>query len=161
MFENPKHSPVLWSSIACFRVLIWHPGLKVAGEGLPGTRAGLLVRAAGSGATGGSVCPATAGLPPARIPWGLGRSGPSWSLVGLVRRRVKLLIPYLVDIIPVFQIFFQFRKVFLLGRMMTWGVRKAGGRLGLFGNVGLRSGMLFLFGRRVSLVSFLLGSCVP
>ena len=165
MFENPKHNPVLWSSIACFRVLIWHPGLKVAGEGLPGTRAGLLARAAGSGATGGStggsVCPDTAGLPPARMPWGLGRRGPRWSLVGLVWSRVKLLILYLVGIIPVFQFFVQFRAVFLLGKLVAWGVRRAGGRLGLLGDVGIRCGMLVLIGRRVGLVSFSLGLRVP
>ena len=91
----------------------------------------------------------------------MGRSGPRWSLVGLVWSRVKLLILYLVGIIPVFQFFIQFRTVFLLGKLVAWGVRRAGGRLGLLGNVGIRSGMLVLIGRRVGLVSFLLGLRVP
>ena len=165
MFEKSKQNPVLWSSIACISVLVWCPCFKVAGEGLPGTHVRLLARAAGSGATGGgtggSVCPNAAGLSPARIPWGLGCSGPGWSLVGLVWSRMKLLILYLVGIIPVLQLFVQFRAVFLIGKLVAWGVRRAGGRLGLPGDVGIRRGMLVLVWRRVGLVSFLLGLRVP
>ena len=165
MFEKSKHNPVLWRSIACICVLIWCRCFKVAGEGLSGTPARLLARAAGrgttGGGTGGGVCPNAAGMSPAWIPWGLGCSGPGWSLVGLVWSMMKLLILYLVGIIPVLQLFVQFRAVILIGKLVAWGVRGAGGGLGLLGDVGICCGTQLLVWRRVGIVSFTLGLRVP